>query len=552
MRPLFFLTWRTFVNAVRRAIKSPRRVIGVLVMASYWLLIVGRFGFSSSRSRISPGSELNFEIQPELVYAIIFSFFFLLLIFRLFGVFAMPYIARPQDADILFPTPISPRAVLGHRLLFAYASQLLLPLIILAFAGVRGGSKFASALANFSAEQMAQFRWTLPIAYLAMSALLIAIHYAVGLSINQDNSASRARLKLASIAMYLLLGSVTGIIVWVIVGTDPWQRAMQALNHPALKILAFPASGPTSFAVAPLTGNWTLAWALILSCTVITGGLLWSAFRQAHTAYDLAARRLAGEITSIGAGQRPHAGEATVLQQIRGGKKKPWRIRWLDKARPSGAGAVFWCQLVCSLRTSFGLAMFSFLIAIAVSITPLFVKGDMGRVGVLIVVGMLLLSAHNMSMMVGFEAASRLDLKRSLPIKPIALLAAQATGALVPIIVPGVFVLVAFSAFLSNAVYLLAAPLLVFSALSSAFAQTLTSLFFPDHTDPTQAGLRTLVMMLSLAIILAPPIGIFAIGVLTGHPFYAALGAIAYSAAASVGCLFAATRAYEKFSPSET
>jgi hypothetical protein len=518
-------------------------------MATYWLLIFGRLG---SRS-VGPGSgpSTNLAILPETVFVFVFGFFLVLAIFRFFSIFAMPFLARPQDADILFPTPISPKAVLGHRLIFAYLGQLLLPILILVFAGVRGRSSVSHALANFSAEQMAQLKFTLPLGYMLLTAFLIAVNYSIGLSINQDNAASRRRLKVASLALYSIVAILVGVSIWIGTSADPWSTALAASKSDTLRLIFFPISGPALFATAPLSDAWTLGWMGLASTVMLTGILLATAFRQAHRAYDMSARRLAGEITALGSGQRPQAGEALVLQRIRGGKKKPWRISWLEKARFSGARALVWSQLLCSLRSTFGISMIALVAIVSIVGVQAYVGKEM-RFMPALVLGIALMLSNNLSVALGLETTSRLDLKRSLPIKPRSIIVAQSVGSLLPFIVPSFLLIVLASIFFTDGTLFLVAPLLAVSSLSGSFAQSVSAMFFPDPSDPTQTGMRAIVMMLTLLFVVGPPCVIFTIGVAVEHSFWGFCGAALYSAIVGMVCLASATSAYSKFSPTET
>src|SRR5690242_5354621 len=121
MRPLFFLTSRTFVNGLRRSLTSPKRLITTLVIISYYFYWFVRPFMTSSvgfgHNHMPNQGPLEFP-RLELLDSIVFIGFAglsLILTLGLFG-YRSGFGFKPADVDVLFPTPVSPRVVLMFRI----------------------------------------------------------------------------------------------------------------------------------------------------------------------------------------------------------------------------------------------------------------------------------------------------------------------------------------------------------------------------------------------------------------------------------------------------
>src|SRR5205823_13873994 len=115
MKALLFLSTRSVVNGLRRALQSPRRLIGMIfVTAYYFFLILRPIGSSfSGRSSDFP-MDFGFDLPPlRVLQAFIFGGFALLTILLALTTASIQRLSfRPADVDVLFATPLDPRLVL--------------------------------------------------------------------------------------------------------------------------------------------------------------------------------------------------------------------------------------------------------------------------------------------------------------------------------------------------------------------------------------------------------------------------------------------------------
>ncbi|RYG29528.1 hypothetical protein EON81_26520, partial [bacterium] len=94
-RPLVFLFVRSFTNGIKRALSSPKRLIGVIFfLGYYWFLFMRPLSSmgSSGRRRAAletAGRGLKFPFpNPEVLNAIIFGGFGIVTLFLSLGIFS--------------------------------------------------------------------------------------------------------------------------------------------------------------------------------------------------------------------------------------------------------------------------------------------------------------------------------------------------------------------------------------------------------------------------------------------------------------------------------
>ena len=130
MRPLVFLTLRSFLNGLKRALTSGRRLVSIVMFAAYYAwLSIGRFGGAQTDTpQHMPGGNLHLAFPAlSVLDGAVFGFFTAASIVLALGIFGYRGAFRPADVDVLFPTPVSPKLVLLFRIARDYLVTLLLP-----------------------------------------------------------------------------------------------------------------------------------------------------------------------------------------------------------------------------------------------------------------------------------------------------------------------------------------------------------------------------------------------------------------------------------------
>lgn len=130
MHPLFYKQWRSFVNALRRSLRSARAALGLLIAALYGALTLGFVvaglvlptpPWLARAARGVAGGEPAAAL-PALRGALTLT----LLLLATTAIFQNPLLRlAPADIDVLFATPISPQRVLLGRVLQNHLRALL-------------------------------------------------------------------------------------------------------------------------------------------------------------------------------------------------------------------------------------------------------------------------------------------------------------------------------------------------------------------------------------------------------------------------------------------
>lgn len=233
MRPLLFLTGKFLVNSVRRAMHSPSRLIGFLLLVGWWFLIVtGRLSDRQPGPAIPGGVQLDMP-REAVVFSLLFPVYLMVFVMRGFSMFRVPGIFRGADSDVLFPTPIAPWKVLLHRFVIDYLITLLIPLLMLLFAGPGASRGIEFLFKNIPNPDAA--RWVsklIFLAFLLVSLFGVAFSYAVALYINRDTDLARRVRRLVMglvIALILALGAAIALAA---LSEKPGTALVELASHP--------------------------------------------------------------------------------------------------------------------------------------------------------------------------------------------------------------------------------------------------------------------------------------------------------------------------------
>lgn len=562
MRPLLFLTTRSFLNGIKRALGSPTRFLGIILFAGYYFMMFVRPAMMTGQGGrgFSAPPNIQFDFPPlATINAVVFGIFAVLSIFMMMGGIVQQGGFKAADVDMLFPTPLSPRLVLLFRMVRDYLITLLMPLFFLLIGLMPAKAGWEALFRDLPNKEYAPlvFR-TAMIGWILMALCWVVINNALSLYVNRSDLEGDRNRRLLGWSMGLLLIGSTSYIAFRLNQSHSLSEMFQVAFAPGLRIVFFSASFATMITMAPLDGS--LLEALIgggsLLAIVACGIAL--AMRQAGWMYDQAAIR--GQ-ASAGFRQAQRQGDVMLAsaEQVRSGKAKVRRIRWLDRMWAPGPWALIWKDAYLQFRGMLWIILLVFGLGLFMTLMPILVpdKDDKTPMGMLFLMmqGVSLFTCTISLANAGYlELLRRVDLQKPLPFRP---------SATVLFEVGSKSLLGTAVTWIASTACLVFKPALWPEALGAAiFAPALSLLMsavvflviilFPDMDDQAQRQFRGMLMMLALAVLTLPAVAVFA-GLLIVHvspPLAAAAGAAVCSAVCWV-VVSVAGRLYAEFNPSE-
>jgi hypothetical protein len=558
MRALIFLYLRTFVNSVKRAVSSPTRLLGVLFFFGYYLLVFSPFTRGSPVPQSGIPERAKFPFPPlDVIEAVTFGGFVAVTIFMGLGIFTYRGGFKPNDVDVLFPTPLSPKLVLLFRLVRDTLVTLIVPLVfaLLVWRPASAGwdMLFRDLPDRAAGDHVIRAAF---VAYLLIALAWTSIGYAATLYVHRPD-AGRRRKWGAYAGLILSIALVVGYVVWRLARAEDGQDVLDAAQAPLLRTTMFLATFGTWLSMAPLRGDWGQA-ALgfgALVATIFAAVAL--ALRQHQWVYEQAALQ-----ASVGARNRALQQRGDVVgmavELAKQGRVKVGRQGWIQRWRPVGGAALLWKEAILQWRVSVGLLLMMPAIGIVLMLLPLLLDARTGGRGtgpaVVFMQALAVFIATASVAQAGFlETLRRVDLQKPLPFAPARIvffevLAKAALGGATALL--GSLITVAVKPELWQ--WALGAALVMPSLsvlLSGVFF--LASVLFPDMDDPTQRGFRGLITMIAL-IVFCGPAGLLFVALATFVPVWlAALPAAAMNLGMALVAAHAGGRLYLSYNPSE-
>lgn len=559
MRPLLFLTGRSIVNGVRRAFTSPKRLITMVAVLAYYFFFFIRPDASSRKSPPIP-DDFKLTVPPMAVMdAVAFAAFGVMSLVMLLGMLGHRSGFRPADVDVLFPTPVSPRLVLGFRVVREYLVTLLTPFILLLF-GWRGASEGIESLRKVMpdagalglAARVGMISWFL------MALFWVATSYAVSLWVNssEDRDGKRRRnLGFGLGAVGLLLAGEIAFNVSRLEGTE---GLVGLANGPILRTVLFSATLSAETVTAALQGNVLALFGLFALQTALIAGAWSLAFRQAGELYDQAAAR--GFDT---ARQLQRQGDLSGVREeiARSGKLKAGRQTWIHRLRLRGARALLWKEWFLQTRGSTSMLVLFLVLTLFLNGMPGFLpegrRSGADGPGILF----LIMQMSTLFMVTMTSAQSgvidllrHVDLQKPLPFQ-------HATNVLYEVIAKSLFGIL--FAWMGSFLFLALKPMLwktvlaalIWSPATSLMVSSIVYLFsllFPDIEDPTQRGFRQLMVFVGIIVGFAPSLGVFILlSFLKTGMVVAAIPAALLALGVTVAATILSGGLYRSFNPSE-
>jgi hypothetical protein len=557
MKPLLFLTARSFTNGVRRALTSPQRLIGLLVVLGYYV----NFLLQPFRQRQTPPNLPNmpqFELpRMEVIDATVFVLFAVLSLFLMMGSLTPRGGFRPADVDVLFPTPVSPKVVLFFRLAREYFLTLLFPLLLALLSGQAGMSVMQTL---FRSDGVNISRANLALAWFLLSLAWVCLGFGLSMFVNRSDERSDLNKKVIN---GLIFGSL--LLVAAFVGVTlrqdfSWESALALAQHPILRITFFGATFATDMVMAPLQESSSL-YLIGMSSLLAVGGLgIWLAFTQVGYMYDQAAAR---GFDSINLRKLQRSGDTygMVAEQARQGKIKQGKIaRWVSSRQTRGGAALLWKEMLLQSRGAMWQYYLMGPMVLFLVLMPLYglaqknnLTSEVIMLFVFQALGVFIITLNNATS--GFiELLRRVDVQKPLPFTPSTIVFWEILGKCVPTSLVA-FVAAAGSLFIDTRLWSAAlASVLLMPTLAMILTSVvlLVTILFPDMDDAAQRSFRGLMMLLGSVIVSVP--GVAVIGVLLFlrvHPLLAALPVIGINVGITIAVAAIAGGLYASFNPSE-
>ncbi|MFQ3587048.1 MAG: putative ABC exporter domain-containing protein [Fimbriimonadaceae bacterium] len=561
MRALWFLSFRSFVNAVNRALGSPRRILGLLFFLAYLgFFLVRPWIVARPSEPTPPAPDGPIELPAlELIENFVFVGFAGLTVLLIVNAVTQRLTFKQADVDVLFPTPISPKVVLLFRMLRDYIWTLLLPLFAVLLTLGQARAESNALFPGFPRPEglglMIRFGF---VSWLLMSLGWVTLTYALSLSVSRsDLTADRNR----RILIWTMVTAFAAGAAWLVFRLQQVEVSVlvtEIARSWVARTVFFTASFSTMLTMAPAFGSvWAGLFGLVGLVGTIGAGF-GLAVRQSDWMYDQAAVRGHASSTIRDLQQRGDT-MGVLAEMARQGKLKPGRERWIHRVRVQGALSLLWKEALLQTRGLWGLWLALLLFATFLSVLPALVPTDRIDRGVVAMFYFLQAAAAFMTVtsvgQMGYiEMLRRVDLQKPLPFRP-------ATIVFYEVLSKSLLSLVACWLGCTAAIvvkpllwpHALAAMVAVppFAVLLSA-ALCLITVMFPDVDDPGQRQFRGFVTLIALGLLAVPSVGAFAGLMIAGlFPVAVAVLSGALSLALALGVAALAGQLYAGYNPSE-
>lgn len=561
MRPLIFLSTRSFVNAVRRAMTSGKRLVTLVFAIAYYGWLVFRPITTSYGGSPAPPVQLG-KSSSLTVDAVVFGAFALMSLLLTLTLFTPRTGFRQADVDVLFATPVSPRVVMFFRLIRDYVWTLLSPFMLALFGGRAGMMAVQTFLAGLHGDGPRAVR-VAALAWFLMAFSWVCIGYGVGFYVNRsDLAADRNKKVIDAFLAVAIVGTLAYILIEV-VQNPQWETAISIAESPVLRTVFFTATAACWMVMGALggsTGMFALGISILLAVSLL--GIL-MAVSQLPYMYDQAAVKGFGAVERRML-QRNNDFYGLTAQRARDGKLKVGRVsRLVGKMRISGAAALVWKEVLLQLRTSPVLYIFfgSILLLMLLPVVLLDNSASESRIfatGISMfftqAIGVLMLTMN--SAISGYiELLKRVDFQKPLPFRPEGTVIWEVASKCIPNL---------FVAVLASLLVIVLRPMLWNFAIASvvlvlglSLVVSATVFFvtiaFPDAGDASQRGFRGILILFGTFLCALPGWGILYLlmGIFHLDPLWSVLPATAINLGATLAVCFFAGALYDAYNPSE-
>ena len=317
MRALLYLTWRSFVNSVKRALKKPVTLILIIflgVYAAYVLFVLGRLV-----------TELRFDSADGLIALVsVWSIYIFLADFIAYSS-RKGVIFRQAHPHFVFPAPISPKLILVHSAWMNYLTSVIVSLLFV-LAGVT----------VFSVEP-----WRMALFFFVCCILELLLEVSLMVFLYTNESLSERFIKGLCMGIKIFLGAVALLLILYFrrEGFD-LDSVSAFFDWPGLQMIPVVGWNIAAYRlilIGPTTLN--MVCTALYVCTV-AAAFLTAKHMCCEGAYYEDAAKFADDYAEMR--RRKNSGE--MVTSI-GEKKRKFR-RISGNYRAGGAKAVFYRQLL--------------------------------------------------------------------------------------------------------------------------------------------------------------------------------------------------------------
>lgn len=357
MRPLWFLTFKVFINSLRRAFGNPTRAILTLVMIGFMVLVIG---VNLISILFEPPKTPPAAFQPVMLPTHVLTGLMMVMHLALVLMAFTPTNARANvgffleaDVNYLFTTPLDKFKVFRFLLLARGLFGSFLLMFLITFYYVVFGRASIRQLSMVMEPQVGA--WGLlsyPLIYGTMSVALILTSVRIGLHAHHHPHVWK-RFWIALLGVLLLTGAILGWYGYRTIETGGffWQGVYEGLSNPFVYLLLLPVRAPADAGVIVYNG-WTYAlfigWFFWLGLAVMMHGAL---RKQADWLYEFAAA-MAQKRSRMQTAQRNPM--EVVYQQAaeraQQGKLRATRLRFFERWVPTGVWALLWRDMLLGFR----------------------------------------------------------------------------------------------------------------------------------------------------------------------------------------------------------
>ena len=317
MRALLYLTWRSFVNNVKRALKKPITLILIILLGVYAVYVLFMVGKLVTELRFDSADGLIALVSVWTIY--IFLSDFLAYSSRKGVIF------RQAHPHFVFPAPISPKLILIHSAWMNYLTSVVVSLLFV-LAGVT----------VFSVEP-----WRMALFFFVGCILELLLEVSVMVFMYTNETLPERFMKGLSLGIKIFLGAMTLFLVLYFRREGFSLATVSAFfDWPGLQMIPVVGWNIAAYRLI-LTGPTTLnmVCTALYACTV-AAAFLTARHMRCEGAYYEDAAKFADDYAEMK--RKQSSGE--MVTGI-GEKKRKFR-RISGDYRASGAKAVFYRQLL--------------------------------------------------------------------------------------------------------------------------------------------------------------------------------------------------------------
>lgn len=465
---------------------------------------------------------------------------------------------KPADIDVLFPTPINPKIVLGFRMVRDYLVSLIVPVLLVAMTWRRAAPDIATFFRNVPNPQTTGYAFrALSLAFILVMFTWVAMGYALSMYVNRNDRGSNSRKKLLGWIIALANFAVLGYLLFLGQRITSFGDFVGITQNAFLRTFFFTATLASKMIMGPLDGNFSESLIGAGSLFAIAVFCVYLTLRQAEWMYDQTAVRGFGSET-IRQMHRKGDVVGVIAESARQGKIKVRKWGWFQQLNWKGYWSLVWKDVLIQWRSVKTIVLIFTAVGILVPVMTMIGSDHARRMQgytILFGAGFITFMVANMLSQTGFsELLRRVDLQKPLPFSPAAITSSEILSKAAPsIIIASVVSLIGSILMPAQWPYGLASiAFFPTVGLLICSIMCLIVLIFPDIDDAAQRGFRGIVSLLGTALVVAPG----ALTFLAIATFFKLLvvGALV-GAVINLGIAFVLTLAtgglYASFNPSE-